>query len=372
LERATKEGGVKNKATKKKAMRKTLPKDLDELLDAAAESGDYGAVYEALQRCLPDARGGYGKGTLLMNGRCTVELARWAVERGTDIHATDTWGYTALHESARSRFHHKLTPAQLIELGADVHQTSSESLTPLHSAVDGKHLDAVQALLTHGAQVNARSTNHDTPLEYGLLRMSNVDLVAMVPIAKALLSAGAEVTQQAKDAVLRACENFEFHRAGFNRDSVEETSAAAQALCALFSVEPPARRRIHDGTSPIVAMAATPAERFAELWDLLVPSSGPCKTVQGEVIRIAGRVRDEWYRNGGGNWDRDYASMASAFCKHLGSHQNLDPADLDACAKVVRSLRKDPDGSDGLANWAVEWVARNPDPIPLPPPSYQR
>ena len=51
---------MKNKATKKKATRKTLPKDLDELLDAAAESGDYGAVYEALQRCLPDARGGYG------------------------------------------------------------------------------------------------------------------------------------------------------------------------------------------------------------------------------------------------------------------------------------------------------------------------
>lgn len=29
--------------TKKKATRKTLPKDLDELLDAAAASGDYGA-----------------------------------------------------------------------------------------------------------------------------------------------------------------------------------------------------------------------------------------------------------------------------------------------------------------------------------------
>ena len=69
---------------KKRATRKTLPKDIDELLDAAAESDDYGAVYEALQQCLPDARGGYGKGTLLMNGRCTVELARWAIERGTD------------------------------------------------------------------------------------------------------------------------------------------------------------------------------------------------------------------------------------------------------------------------------------------------
>ena len=358
--------------TKKKATRKTLPNNLDELLDAAAESDNYQEVYEALQRCLPDARGGYGKGTLLMNGRCTVELARWAIERGTDIHATDTWGYTALHKSAGSRFHQRLTPAQLIDLGADVHRTSNEGLTPLHSAVDGKNLNAIHALLAHGANVNVRSTKDLTPLEYGLLRMSNVDLVAMVPVAKALLSAGAEITQQAKDLVLRASQNFEFHRAGFNSDSVEETSAAAEALCALFSVEPAARRRMHDGTSPIVATARTPAECFAELWDFLVPSSGPCKTVQGEVIRIAGRVSDEWYRNGGGNWDRHYAAMASAFSKHMGTHQALDPSDLDACAQVMRSLRKDPDSSDRLIHWAVEWVARNPDPIPLTPPSYQR
>jgi hypothetical protein len=360
------------KATKAKATRKTLPKDLDELLEAAEESGEYDAVYGALQRCLPDARGGYGKGTLLMDGRCNVELARWAIERGTDIHAKDTWGYTALHVSARSRFCHRLTPTQLIELGADVHQTSNEGLTPLHSAVDGKHLDAVQTLLTHGADVHVRSTSNLTPLEYGLVRMSNVDLVDMVPVAKALLEAGAKVTQQAKDAVRRAGENFEFHRAGFNKDSVDETSAAVEALCALFSVEPPARRRMHDGTSPIVPTATAPAKQFAELWDLLVPSSGPCETVQGEVVRIAGRVRDEWYRNGGANWDRDYAAMASAFVKHMGSHQALDPADLDACELVVQSLRNDPDGSDRLADWAVEWVARNPDPLPLPAPSYQR
>jgi hypothetical protein len=363
---------MKKKATKKKPTRKTLPTDLDELLDAAAESDDYGAVYKALEQCLPDARGGYGKGTILMNRRCTLEVARWAIERGTDIHATDTRGYTALHESARSRFHHSLTPSQLIELGADVHRTSNAGHTPLHSAVDGKHLDAVQTLIRHGADVNARSTLDQSPLEFGLHRMSNVDLVAMVPVATAVLNAGAEITQRGKDYVIRACENFEFHRAGFNKDLVEETSAAAERLCDLFSVEPPARRRMHDGTSPIVATAATPPERFAELWDLLVPSSGPCQTIQGEVIRIAGRVRDEWYRNGGGNWDRDYALMASAFSKHIGSCEALDPPDLEACALVVKSLRSDPDGCDRLRFWAVEWVARNPDPIPLPPPAYQR
>jgi hypothetical protein len=94
--------------------------------------------------------------------------------------------------------------------------------------------------------------------------------------------------------------------------------------------------------------------------------------VQGEVVRIAGRVRDEWYRNGGGNWDRDYAAMARAFRGHVGSYQALDPADLETCAQVVQSLSHDPDGCDRLIDWALEWVARNPDPIPLSPPTYRR
>lgn len=65
---------------------------------------------------------------------------------------------------------------------------------------------------------------------------------------------------------------------------------------------------MHDGTSPIVATAATPEDRFDELWNLLVPSGGPSATVQGEVIRIAGKIHDEWHRNGGCNWDRDFAA----------------------------------------------------------------
>ena len=62
-----------------KPKQKTLPKELDDLLAAAVTSGDYATVYAALERCLPDARGGYGKGTLLMRGMCTIELARWGL-----------------------------------------------------------------------------------------------------------------------------------------------------------------------------------------------------------------------------------------------------------------------------------------------------
>ncbi|MEM7558421.1 MAG: hypothetical protein AAF394_04805 [Planctomycetota bacterium] len=59
-----------------KPTRKTLPKDLDKLFEAAESNGDYTRVYKALERCLPDALGGYGKGTILIpslhSGSCKV------------------------------------------------------------------------------------------------------------------------------------------------------------------------------------------------------------------------------------------------------------------------------------------------------------
>jgi len=353
-------------------LRKTLPKDLGRRIEEAAASGDYTEVHAALAACEVDARGGYGKGTPLMMRECTPELARWLVARGLDVNAGDTYGMTALHQSARSRFHHGLSPATLLELGADARRTSSDGLTPLHSAADGKHVAAVELLLQHGADINARSRDGLSPLEYALQRMSNLDLVAMVPLARAMLAAGATVTPRARRFVQQAAETFEFHRAGFSRDLLDETSAASRALCELFGVDPPPQRRIHDGVAPIVATAATWQQQHAELWALLVPSRGPCATVQGEVIRIAGRIGDELNRNGGANWDRQYDAMAAAFCVHVASHHALDPAEVAESRTIVAALRRDPDGSRRLAELAVAWVARNPDPVALPPPGYER
>jgi hypothetical protein len=194
----------------------------------------------------------------------------------------------------------------------------------------------------------------------------------MVLVAEVLLDAGAEISEEAKESVTRAAETFEFHRSDFDPDSVDATAAACRRLCAMFGVEPPPERVMHDGESPIIATAETVGARHEELWNLLVPSSGACATVQGEVIRISGRIADEWFRNGGVNWDRDYAAMARAFLAHVSSHHPLAPDDLAACKAVVSSLRDDPDSSKRLMEWAVQWVEQNPEPIRLDPPSYKR
>lgn len=355
-----------------KRLRKTLPKQLSVLMEAAAASGDYAAVHEALEACQVDARGGSAKGTPLMMRACTPELARWVVARGTDINAKDTYGKTALHMSARARFHYKLPVAVLLDMGADIHAQTSSGLTPLHFAADGGHAEALGILLKAGAEVDAGCNRGLTPLEYALQRMSNVGLIAFVPVAKALLAADAAVTKRAKEFVHRATERFAFHRDAFNKDMLDDALAAVAALSELFDVEPAAERKMHDGVSLITAGEGTWQEQHAELWALLVPSRGACKTVQGEVIRIAGRVRDELFRNGGMNWDAQYTAMTKAFHEHMASHEALNEDSLAECKNVVKSVRRDPNGADRLVQWALAWVRRNPAPIALMPPAYAR
>lgn len=353
-------------------LRKTLPRDLDALFEAAAASGDEGPVLAALERCEPDARGGYAKSTVLGQRGCTVSVARWAMARGTDIDAGDTYGRAPLHHAAQRAFGPGLTTDEVLDLGADPALRCRYGRTALHYATDSQHLAAVETLLAHGLSATDRADDGKTPLEYALRRMSNTSFPRMVPVARALLAAGDTASEAAKGFVRTAAERFEFHRDGFNRELLDETSAAVEALCQLMAVAAPAPRKHHDGTSPIVATADTWQRAHTELWELLVPSSGPCATVQGEVIRITGRISDELYRNGGGNWDRHYRMMADALLRHLASGSVLTADRLAQARAAASALLEDMDQSRVLAEAAVAWVGQNPTPVPLPPPAYQR
>ena len=69
----------------------------------------------------------------------------------------------------------------------------------------------------------------------------------------------------------------------------------------------------HDGVSPIVFEIGKNAielkTQFLQLWDYLVPPSGQAETAQGEIIRIAGRIRHEMLDNGCMNWDDYFNKM---------------------------------------------------------------
>jgi hypothetical protein len=349
-------------ATPKK---KLLPKNFEELLKGA----DFEKLKSAFEACDVNARGGYAKQTALAFDECTEEFARWLVSMGADLSAADTWGNTPLHARSRSR---RGRIVELLDLGADVNSASASIGTPLHAAAGSYNVQNARLLLDRGAKVNAPNKEGLTPLELALRQCSNINLEDMVSLAENLLAAGASRTTKMKEFVEEIGKRFEFHRSGFNPAMVDAASAALDRLYEIFEVSPVPRRMIHDGTSPIVAKGSSWQQQHQMLWELLVPSKGPAATVQGEVIRISGRIANELDGNGGINWDADFRKMADAFLGYLRTGNALSASDLSIAANLVEELKRKSGDTGRIAQLAVAWVVQNPMPMKLGSPSYKR
>ena len=343
--------------------RKTLPKDFGDLL----KTGDVVALQAVFDKCALDARGGYQKGTALSFTDCPDELARWLVERGLDVDAPSlTTQRTPLHSRAAAW----PSVAVLIELGADVNARDKSGSTPMHAAAARPH--HLELLIAAGAEVDPVYNRGITPLRAALISCANADIPLVAESATLLLDAGAAVPDNAKELVTRIGKNFEFHRSNFNAESLEETDAGLQRLYELFDVAPVAPRVTHDGTSRIEVTATDVTDQYDELWTLLVPSSGPAETVQGEVLRVAGKLSREIAGNGSINWNEDFRAMTDALGTHLASGEPV--ADLEELVPILRRIRTG-GATEGelrsVRDAAVAWVLANPDPTPLPTPTYR-
>ncbi|MDT5107835.1 MAG: hypothetical protein QOI25_5348 [Mycobacterium sp.] len=112
---------------------------------------------------------------------------------------------------------------------------------------------------------------------------------------------------------------------------------------------------------------------FDELWNLLVSSSGAAKTIQGELIRMVGRISREKLDNDGINWDRNLHEMKDALIAHLGSARPVTTA--DELSELSRGITRDgyDDGAiQRLIELAVAWVLANPSPVPRCETNYSR
>lgn len=349
--------------------RKTLPKDFGDIIN----SKDFDAFKKVFETSEINARGGYGKATALSFYRIPNEFVHWLIENGADMESVDTYQRTALHEQSSLRGG---DISVFLELGANVHAVDTYADTPLHFAAgSGFNPTAIKLLIEHGADAKALNTYKQTPLEKALSRASNIDLPNLVEVAKLLLAVDNTITQKMKDTVTRKGEDFEFHRENFNKDYLKETDEALNNLYKIFDVTPVKRRIMHDGVTPIV-VNGTWEEQYEELWELLIPSNGSAHTVQGEVVRISGKVRDEIYRNGGGNWDADFRKMLDALLVHFSSGNPLGSDELAKAEEIVKYIRKNGDGDDDdihfLCELATRWVQKNPNPVKLAKPNYRR
>lgn len=345
--------------------RNTLPKDFAMLLQTA----DLEALKKVFDNCEVDAVGEHYKQTAFAFDDCPHELAKWLIEQGADIQKTDAYDYTPLHRRAGSR---SGNIKSLLELGADVNATGLSIGTPLHRAVGSFVSENATILLEYGASVDALNRNGWTPLEFCLQRCNNIDIGRAVEVSKVLLSNGAQITPRIQELVIGIGKQFEFHRANFNPEYVEDTSNALNELYRIYAVEPVAKRVLHDGQTPITVKSEKWQEQHQELWELLVPGSGAAQTMQGEVIRIAGRISREIENNGGGNWDKDYSNMADSFCVFVKHGQPLSVEESNELEILVKEIKQFDGDVYRLTELGVKWVLKNPLPIKLPEVKYKR
>ncbi len=136
---------------------------------------------------------------------------------------------------------------------------------------------------------------------------------------------------------------------------------------------PPLKR--HNGISKITVINGTWPKQHNALWELLVPGRGQANTVQGEVIRISGRVAREVMDNGGMNWDNEYRKMLKYLLDCFAEGNLLTEKELKEAqyiGKLISHSGEADDEPERLMELAVKWVAQNTEPIQLGEVEYKR
>ena len=345
--------------------KKTLPANFYELIEAK----DLDALKAVFNECELNAydRRSFNKSALSFYN-IPLELMDWLIAQGADINVKDEYDRTPLHYHAQVNDVERVT--LLLEKGADIEAIAEYDETPLHAA--GYYPEVTALLIAKGANVKAKDDMKHNPMEAMLYSVQSIDIPKAAKTAELYLKAGVKPTKFAKEQVTRIGEDFEFHRNNFNPEYLEETDAGLQQLYKLFGVPPVPRRIQHDGKSPIVLTGNTWEARYEQAWTLLVPSNGSATTVQGEVVRIAGRVNDELLRNAMGNWDKEYRKMLTAISGYLQQGNSLSESELAEVADIQKHiLEDDGTGTQRLCELATAWVVQNPQPIALGKVNYK-
>ncbi len=364
---ATQEATPKSKSGKK-GKRKTLVKEFDELV----KEGNTKNLKAVFEKCDINAYGGYNKGNAL-SFALSEEMMQWLVEQGADIEYKDQFGNTPLNYHA-GRGRDASQVASLIALGANVNTADHQKRTPLHFAVASGILEKVECLVNAGADVHAKDDMGHTPLEAALFQ-NGINIRALSLIAEYLFQHGVGITERTQKYMIQCGEAIEFRRADINPDMIDEIDEALGKMYALFQVEPVPRRVLYDGKSRIVVKETRWQKQHEELWNLLVPGSGHANTVQGEVIRISGKVSYEILDNGSMNWDSDYKQLVNAWEDYIHMGNPLSEEQYKDAENVLKVIVKG-DGDDEelnrMAELSVNWIVQNLDAMPVGDVKYRR
>ncbi|PPF44413.1 hypothetical protein C5B85_09670 [Pseudoclavibacter sp. AY1F1] len=313
----------------------------------------------------------FNKESALMSDRLDAVGIRWLLERGADGNATDRFGNTAL--THHSKWEAKLDlVAILLEHGADPNISGHSS--PLASAAEYMNVDGMRLLLEAGADPLLNFGRHGgNALDRAMTRMKHYQAPQALEVARILVDRGVTVSGDTPKYLRQTMSQLQGFIAKGNGS--EANLATLMELFELLGVEPTVPPRVLEPGEPITVTTEGWKAQYSELWKMLVPGGGAAESVQGEVVRIAGRVGNEILGNGGGNWDKDFDKMLQAYRAHVRTGAPLEDTELASVDKAAARLAGgafDEPAIDTLTELAVTWVLRNPDRVELPKPTYRR
>ena len=334
--------------------RKKLVEDFEELLEA----GDIDALKAVYDTCALDAVFGYNKDTALALRDTPPELMRWLIDQGLDINTENRFGKTALAEHAYWGDIERMKV--LLDCGADI---EAGKHWPLFQAAMNHQPEAIALLLENGADLHRenRLGHGRTAFKEAVATADTDALSRVLESIEVLLDAGSEIDDEARE---------EFTKFGrrFNRMSDKQRDKYQPVMDRLYErigADRPQEITPHDGHSDIIVPADKSTNgQFRYLWNYLVPGGGAAATVQGEIIRIVGRLGYEALEMGYVNWDEDYVKMTDFWLETVGA--------AEEAMTVVKRRKAGEADIDALTEAAIAWVERHPQPIALGEVPYRR
>ena len=115
-------------------------------------------------------------------------------------------------------------------------------------------------------------------------------------------------------------------------------------------------------------------KEHTRLWAELVPGSGEADTLQGELIRIAGKLTDQAFRNGNGNWDEEHERLWRFIGTKIGADPTFSKAEQNLITEKIEEIIRDKDcpnlnGESSpyyfISERVVDWCMACPELIPL-------
>ena len=110
----------------------------------------------------------------------------------------------------------------------------------------------------------------------------------------------------------------------------------------------------------------------SRLWRELVPPNGQADTLQGELVRIAGKLSDQAFRNGNMNWDDVHEQLWRFVGEKIGKDPIFTISEQSLIHESIETIIRDqecpnlsiPDSPYYyITEKVVDWCMAYPEPI---------